>query len=111
MVEAITEQELQDILNMRQQKTQLAALFKQIEAQLSGAESVALHKLKAGVPVVGNLQVVIEEVFGQCRPAWKDVHLSHMADVHGLDLKKAESAVKAATQVPVKEQLVIAPKE
>lgn len=105
--ETIKENELADILTTRMEVQQARQRTRELEARLEQLEHGVVGRLLRGCPIVGSLVATIEQKLGACRPAWKNIHLDHMATRHGVVAAQVEAEAQAAYPAESRDVLVI----
>lgn len=107
LVAPITTVELMALETYRDTLKLLSQRVAETRKALEGTEEAIIMRLKAGAQTEGPYTAVIQQVQGDCRPAWKEVHLQHMEKVHGQPQALTEALVRKDTVRSVKEVLVV----
>lgn len=107
----ITEIQLVEVQTYRDRVADLKAKLKAAEALENQASAQVMFMLQSGAIVQSSsLTACVVQQQGDCRPKWKEHYLGLAARFLGLAPAKAEADLKAVTEIPVKDVLVIAEK-
>lgn len=106
----ISEMELASYLAIKEQYEKMKKETARLEKMVKGQASSFIDRIKAGEEVIGNIEAVIVQEEGSCRPAWKEEYLSHMHECHGISIDTAELQVQQRTEIAIKDVLKVAAK-
>jgi hypothetical protein len=104
----IDERELSTILLFRTEVKKAKEKLGALEKRLGEVESDIVLRLRGGARVTGSLLPALVDEEGARRPKWKDEHILHMSEAHGVPPSITEAAIMGKYPAPVRISLVIA---